>query len=62
MTTGLKTIIYPVKDLTRAKALFRSLLDGDLTLLQRYPPTHLLRPTADGPPGRGGLTRSARSW
>jgi len=27
MTTGLKTIIYPVKDLARAKALFRSLLE-----------------------------------
>jgi hypothetical protein len=38
-------------------ALFRSLLDGDLTLLHRYPPTHLLRPTADGPPLRGGPWR-----
>ncbi|MED7826169.1 VOC family protein, partial [Streptomyces chiangmaiensis] len=27
MTAGLTTIIYPVKDLDRAKALFRALLD-----------------------------------
>ncbi|MFE9169656.1 VOC family protein [Streptomyces kebangsaanensis] len=27
MTAGLKTIVYPVKDLDRAKALFRALLE-----------------------------------
>lgn len=27
MTAGLKTIIYPVKDITRAKALFSALLE-----------------------------------
>jgi predicted enzyme related to lactoylglutathione lyase len=27
MTAGLKTIIYPVKDIDRAKALFKTLLD-----------------------------------
>ncbi|MFJ9535770.1 VOC family protein [Streptomyces sp. NPDC101225] len=27
MTAGLKTVIYPVKDLTRAKALFSALLE-----------------------------------
>ncbi|MFF9405302.1 VOC family protein [Streptomyces anandii] len=29
MTEGLKTVIYPVKDLDRAKALFRTLLETE---------------------------------
>ncbi len=36
------------------KRLFQTLLAGDTTLLGRFPVDGLLRPTAEGPPPRGG--------
>ncbi len=36
MTSGLKTLIYPVKDLARAKALFGALLGAEPTVDSPY--------------------------
>jgi hypothetical protein len=57
---------WPVPEIRRLRLeLFQGLLDGDRTLVRRYPATHLLRATADGSPPRGGpWTRQAgnRDW
>jgi hypothetical protein len=46
---------WPLDEIRRERvALFRSLLEGDSTLLKRYPPNYLLLRTSDGHPSRGG--------
>jgi hypothetical protein len=49
---------WPLEQIKRERlALFRALLEGDLTLLHRYQPTCLLLPTPQRPPAAGGPWR-----